>query len=132
MGHHDIGGASEPGAGVPGIERRVAPRIELHVGVGFHSDTNFYTGFTEDISEGGLFIATHVLRPIGTVLQVTFALPTGDEITSDCVVRWLRDPHQHSDDAVPGMGVQFLGLDEAQEALIREFVSVREPLFFDA
>ena len=132
MDDHEISGARPAHGRVPGIERRTAPRVEVDVAVGFRSESNFYTGFTEDVSQGGLFVATHVLRPIGTVLQLTFALPTGPEITTTGVVRWVRDPHDYHDDARPGMGVQFTDLDQEHEALIREFVALREPLFYDA
>lgn len=115
-----------------GIERRASPRVELNVGVGFRSDTNFYTGFTCDVSDGGLFVATHMLQPIGTSLTLTFALPTGHEIVTQGVVRWLRDPRDESGDAVPGMGVQFENLSDLDEHAIHEFMALREPLFYEA
>lgn len=117
---------------VPGIERRAASRVNLCVGVGFQSDTNFYAGFTEDISEGGLFVATHMLQPLGTELQLTFSLPNGYEITTAAVVRWLRDPRDQDGDAVPGMGIEFRALQSADHDMIRQFVALREPIFYDA
>jgi len=131
MVDHDVGSADGTRSIVPGIERRTAPRIGLCVGVALHSDSNFYTGLSEDISQGGLFVATLVLQPIGTLLTLTFCLPTGHEIVAEGVVRWIRDPHDYNNDAVPGMGVQFCALGDDQEHLIREFIAVREPLFFD-
>jgi len=113
-----------------GIERRASPRVELNVGVGFRSDTNFYTGFTCDLSEGGLFVATHMLLPIGTSLTLTFALPAGPEIVARGVVRWLRDPRDDSAEAVRGMGIQFESINRDDELLIREFMALREPLFY--
>ena len=44
---------------------RAAERFDLEVKVDLESDHNFYTGLTQNISAGGLFIATHVLRKIG-------------------------------------------------------------------
>lgn len=115
-----------------GVERREVTRVELCVGVGFLSDTNFYTGFTSNISEGGLFVATHMLQPVGSIITVTFALPGGAEITTRGIVRWVRDPSREDDSATPGMGVQFVGLREFDRARIRRFVSVREPMFYEA
>jgi uncharacterized protein (TIGR02266 family) len=132
MNEDDVSRTAAARPPLPGIERRTAPRVELQVGVGFHSDTNFYTGFTEDVSEGGLFVATHVPQPIGTRLRLTFTLPAGPEITGEAVVRWLRVPRSHDTETVPGMGVQFEGLEREHEALIREFIALREPLFYDA
>jgi uncharacterized protein (TIGR02266 family) len=112
------------------FERRRVPRAELNVGVGFLSDSNFYTGFTSDLSEGGLFVATHMLQPIGSELTLTFALPTGPEISVRGIVRWLRDTHDYNSLTPPGMGVQFLALEGRDLDRIREFVALREPLFF--
>ena len=41
---------------------RAAERFDLEVKVDLESDHNFYTGLTQNISAGGLFIATHHLR----------------------------------------------------------------------
>jgi uncharacterized protein (TIGR02266 family) len=113
-------------------DRRTAPRKELHAEIGFRSDTNFYVGFTEDISEGGLFVATHMLRPVGEELELCFTLPNGHEVKLAGVVRWLRDPYDYSDEARPGMGVQFREVRGDDLAMIREFVALRDPMFFEA
>lgn len=114
------------------VERRGAPRVELHVGVGFRSDATFYTGFTSDISEGGLFVATHMLQAIGSELALTFALPTGPEISVRGIVRWVRDSHDYNTTTPPGMGVQFFALKVEDLERIRELVQLREPTFFEA
>jgi uncharacterized protein (TIGR02266 family) len=132
MDEHDVSGSLAPRGSTPGIDRRTKARIELSVDVGFYSDSNFYQGLSEDLSEGGLFVATHMLRPMGTVLTLKFALPTGREITAEGVVRWVRDPRDASADAVPGMGVQFRKLGPADEQQIREFIRLREPLFYES
>lgn len=111
-------------------ERRKTPRVAMAVGVGFQSDTNFYTGFTEDLSEGGLFVATYAVEAIGSELALTFTLPNGQEITAVGVVRWVRDPYDMQSEVMPGMGVQFRDLAEADLAAIREFIAVREPMFY--
>ena len=113
-------------------ERRYAQRVDLSVGVGFRNDSSFYTGFTQDLSEGGLFVATHMLQPIGSEITLTFALPTGPEISVRGVVRWQRDPHEHNSLTPPGMGVQFQDLSDEDLERIRKFVALREPLFFEA
>jgi hypothetical protein len=46
-------------------------------------------------------------------------------------VRWLRDPHDSHGDTMPGMGIQLRELAPEILELVREFVSVREPLFHD-
>jgi uncharacterized protein (TIGR02266 family) len=114
------------------VERRGAPRVELNVGVGFRSGASFYTGSTSDISEGGLFVATHMLQPIGSELALTFALPTGPEISVRGRVRWVREAHDCNSAMPPGMGVQFFALKIEDLERIRELVQLREPISFEA
>jgi uncharacterized protein (TIGR02266 family) len=114
-----------------GVERRRASRVALCIEVGFQSDSNFYAGFTEDISEGGLFVATHMLKEIGTELVLRFTLPDAHEISVVGVVRWLRDPYDADSDTTPGMGVQLRDLSADDLTMIREFLMLRDPLFHD-
>ena len=110
-------------------DRRSSPRIAIEAQLGFESETNFYTGFGQDLSDGGLFIATYNMLPIGNEITVTFGLPEGREITADGRVVWLREP---LGDAPPGMGVRFQGLDDEDRAAILRFIEEREPVFYDA
>lgn len=112
-------------------ERRVYERAKLEVGVGVYSDSNFYTGFTADISAGGLFVATYELRPIGSAVDVDFTLPGGRQVKVSGEVRWVKDPIDGDSDGSPGMGVKFDELAEEDLRAIEEFVSNREPLFHD-
>ncbi len=113
-------------------ERRLSPRVGLCVEVGLQSDTNFYTGLTEDISEGGLFVATYKLQEIGSELALTLTLPDGYEFRATAVVRWVRDPRDLESDTQPGMGVQFHALDAEQTEAVRRFLTVRDPMFYEA
>ena len=54
---------------------RAAERFDLEVKVDLESDHNFYTGLTQNISSGGLFIATNALRKIGDRITLKFSLP---------------------------------------------------------
>jgi uncharacterized protein (TIGR02266 family) len=109
---------------------RVTRRVTVCLGVGFESDAMAFTGVTADISEGGMFVATHSLPPIGSEIALRFALPAGPELQTRAIVRWLRDSHE-TDTAPPGMGVQFSALAEHDLALIRDFIDQREPAFFE-
>jgi uncharacterized protein (TIGR02266 family) len=108
---------------------RNAPRIDLEVEITFESEHNFYTGFTHNISSGGLFIACHNLRPVGSSLRVRFVLPgLHGPVEADAFVRWVRevgDPDQN------GMGVQFEHLPVAVKAAIDRFILQRDSIFFD-
>jgi uncharacterized protein (TIGR02266 family) len=100
------------------------------LGVGFAMDARSFTGITSDISEGGLFVATHNLPPVGCEVDLRFSLPAGPELRARGIVRWSRDS-QETDSAPPGIGVQFSALAEHDLALIRDFVDQREPIFFE-
>jgi len=115
----------------PGEERRAAPRVFLDAEVSFESESNFYTGFTSDLSDGGIFIATYNLRPVGTVIELSFGLPNGHVINAKGIVRWVRDPKDETLDAPPGVGLQFQDLKNEDRQAILDFVKAREPLFYD-
>lgn len=115
---------------LPAVERRTMRRLELNVGVGFRSDSSFYTGYTADISEGGLFVASHMLQPIGAELALTFALPSGPEISVCAVVRWQRDPQAARAALPPGMGVELHNLSPDDRARIGELVALRASSFY--
>lgn len=108
-----------------GRERRGAPRFDLAIEVSFESEHKFFTGLTEDLSGGGLFVATRALRPIGDFIRVRFSLPAHpgvlDAITE---VRWVRA--QDSEDGKAGLGLAFLQMSAATKEAIRTFVEKRE------
>jgi uncharacterized protein (TIGR02266 family) len=102
--------------------------VDLDVTVG--SEHNFYAGFAENLSAGGVFIATHKLKPAGSTVELSINLPGGVTIRAAGEVRWIRVFNEHSD-TPPGMGVRFTEIDDSSVAAIGEFLSRREPLFFD-
>jgi uncharacterized protein (TIGR02266 family) len=112
-------------------ERRKARRISIEAEIGFQSDTNFFMGFSEDISTGGLFIATYDTRPMGSLINVNFTLPSGHLISTDGVVRWIREYNETTPDTPPGMGIQFENLSPQDKEAIEMFVNQRPALFYD-
>jgi uncharacterized protein (TIGR02266 family) len=116
-----------------GDERRKYERLSLTAEVGLRSESNFYTGFSDDVSEGGLFVATYKLLPVGSTLEVSFWLPTGHEVTASAEVRWVRDTRSSDDHGhvSPGMGVRFVNLSGEHLSAIRQFTDMRPPMFYD-
>jgi uncharacterized protein (TIGR02266 family) len=113
-------------------ERRAEPRIELEVEVGLETEHNFYTGLTQDISSGGLFVATSMQYRVGERLRVRFSLPGQSEpITADAEVRWVRDPRAMKTDAPEGIGLRFVELPANAHTEIAQFLSHRDSLFYD-
>ncbi|MEM9194148.1 MAG: TIGR02266 family protein [Myxococcota bacterium] len=115
-----------------GAERRRSPRVCLEADVNFAGHDNFFTGFSQDISEGGLFVATYQLQPIGTRVEIDFTLPDDTEIHATCEVRWVRDPRGEVErDVPPGMGLRFIELSSEHQNAIMHFLQLREPMFYD-
>ncbi len=123
--------APPPGAPIGKIAlKRVAARVAMQTQVDLASDSNFFTGFSTNISEGGLFIATVNVLPPGTPVDVTFSLPAGARLTVKGEVRWTREVNDRTPEVFPGVGVRFTEVDPAVVSQIKAFVQEREPLFF--
>jgi uncharacterized protein (TIGR02266 family) len=112
--------------------QRTHQRVDLEVEVDLGSDHNFFTGLTQNISEGGIFVATIHSPPVGTRLQLRLTLP-GDDTPIDVTVevRWVKEPRDwHS--AEKGLGLQFVDLAPEAQARVQHFIeSMREPLFYE-
>ena len=114
-----------------GEERRQHDRVPLETDVDFVGATNFYTGFVEDISCGGLYVATYNLQPIGTSIELSFTLPNKHRVQVPGQVRWIYDPIELDDEDCPGMGIIFEGLKPEDKKQIETFIQKRSSLFHD-
>jgi uncharacterized protein (TIGR02266 family) len=123
--------AARPSGSVGTADSRRYPRHDVELEVTMESESNFYMGLTENLSEGGIFIATHVLKPMGTSIAVSFKLPDVTEpLKVVGSVRWVRE-YSETSDTSPGMGVRFEQLTKEQAEQIHRFLSARDPLFYD-
>ena len=112
-------------------QRRAHPRVRLCTEVSLASDSNFFTGFTNDVSEGGLFVATVNLLPIGTQIDLAFSVPgAGARIEGRGEVRWVREHDERNPESFPGMGIAFTWLAPPSVEAIHAFTVTREPMFF--
>jgi uncharacterized protein (TIGR02266 family) len=111
-------------------ERREARRARIDVEIGIRTETNFFVGFSGDISEGGIFVATVSLLPIGTSVTVSFSFPGGIDVEVEGEVAWTREGVEFDTDVEPGMGIRFSLVSRDALAAIREFMRVREPIFY--
>jgi uncharacterized protein (TIGR02266 family) len=106
-------------------------RADLEANVGASSETNFYVGFSGEIAEGGVFVATYNTLDVGTSVVVTVTLPGGYEFRVPAHVHFVRDPMDMSDESEPGMGVKFEQLQGEHRELILRFIRKRAPMFYD-
>jgi uncharacterized protein (TIGR02266 family) len=111
--------------------RRVHDRFGVELDVTVTSEHNFYAGFVENMSVGGVFIATHQLKPVGSRLELSVNLPgRAQPIKGSGEVRWVR-VYSETSNTPPGMGIRFDKLDPDSQRGIEEFLAQREPLFYD-
>ena len=123
----DTNSGGAPDEGRISDRRDFAAEIEISQ----ESDHNFYTGFTENISSGGLFIATRDLKPIGSIMEIAFSIPGQEiKISTRAEVRWQR-LEQSDADSMPGIGVRFLDINPASAQAINQFIGTRGSLFYD-
>ena len=112
--------------------RRIATRHDLKVEVSGQSDHQFFTGFSENISTGGLFIATYQTLPLGTTFQLSFSVPGVDrQFECKCEVRWVREHDAETPHAVPGVGVNFLELTASDEQILDTILGRVDTMFYD-
>lgn len=113
-------------------EERRNPRVVAYLCIDLCSEHNFWTGLTMNISEGGVFVATHQLLEPGSLVGLHLELPNhGARIMTLGEVRWSR-AYTGDDDVPPGLGIKFIGLDLASLSAIRKFVmTMREPILFE-
>ena len=126
-----------PGAGakvqVDAPQQRQAERHDLEIAVDLESDSNFYTGLTQNISTGGLFIATHQIKRVGDHVRLKFTLPGSPRpLEVDTEVRWIRENSSlHRSDGASGMGVRFIDMSPQDAQAIQSFIENRDSLFYD-
>lgn len=97
-------------------ELRGLPRAALREPAHLLGNDRVSTGTVQNISRGGVFVASGWLPREGTELRIEFALPgTQSPITTAARVMWRR-----YDDERAGFGLRFLALDgKTQRALAR-------------
>jgi uncharacterized protein (TIGR02266 family) len=123
-----------PGAAPPpSDEDRRLRTLQLNVEstLDMQSDTQFYTGLSGRIDEGGIFVATFDVKPINSKISVSFNLPGGETIVAKGFVRWVREYNPTEPNIVPGMGVGFTELRESDRRAIERYLEQRAPLFYD-
>ena len=106
--------------------RRYSVELDLSIG----GEHNFYAGLVENVSVGGVFIATHLRRPIGEQVEITIHMPEGASVRGVGEVRWVRELSE-PDNMPPGMGVRFLELEAGAKEAIERFLEHRKPLDLD-
>ena len=102
-------------------EHRDTPRTSTVVQVNYHTVDSFFTDFADNISAGGMFIATPKPLRSGIRLSVEFLLPKCDyPIQVKAEVAWSRSVP--SDGQQRGMGVKFDSLSPSAKDKVNTIV----------
>lgn len=105
-------------------ERRITGRLALDLLVQFRCKTmdEFLTEHAGNISTGGMFVRTDTPKPVGAMLYFQFQLEEGDSLIEGLGrVVHVNPPSS----PVPGMGIEFINLDEQSENLIYDILADR-------
>jgi len=114
-------------------------RATLAVKVGVEWKTTFFTGFSGNISKGGVFVATHQSLPIGARAELFFEMPDGHAVSVAATVQWGRDVDQAAlDGSPPGLGFSFVSLTPDDAFILERYIAAHaesvladEPSFSD-
>ena len=112
-------------------DERKSKRKRIKVEITLIGDHNFYVGCAENISAGGVFVATHEPHDIGSEVKLELTLPNLERpIKTKGTVRWVR-PYRESNDGPAGIGLAFVGLGEEDAEAVQAFAQERPPIFYE-
>jgi len=120
-----------PQAPSGGAYREGVEREHVEANLGATTESNFYVGFSGEISQGGVFCATYNILPKGSPVRLLITLPGNLSTEVNGTVRFVRDPMDMASDSEPGMGIGFDGLEADSRDLILRFIRKRAPMFYD-
>jgi uncharacterized protein (TIGR02266 family) len=102
--------------------KRKAPRLHHEIAVAYRSVGSFLSDWATNISQGGLFINTRKPLPVGTDVRILVQLP-GASFPFDLEGRVTRVAEfDNVANMVPGMAVQFTGIDHTKQRKLDTFV----------
>jgi uncharacterized protein (TIGR02266 family) len=111
-------------------DHRAHPRVPLSVEVSLESENNFYAGLTDNISEGGVFVATHTPPARGT--RVEFELLLDEQrFPIQGEVCWTRDVAASAEGAPPGCGIRWISISDAALRAVLRFIRARGTNFYE-
>ena len=112
--------------------KKLELNLSFEIDLGKGSEHNFYTGLTNNISEGGVFISTPQVLDIGTKIKFPLNLPgmmEGEIVEGE--VRWVRREGRSDENVPPGVGIQFTKLSDELRVRINQYLERSESIFYD-
>jgi type IV pilus assembly protein PilZ len=102
--------------------KRKSERLEHELLVAYRTVDGFITDWAVNISRGGLFINSRTPLPVGTTVRLIVSLPDA-AFPFDLTGRVTRvSEFNNAANEVPGMGLEFVDIDDDKRARIERFV----------
>jgi uncharacterized protein (TIGR02266 family) len=107
-------------------DRRHSERHDLKIRVDYSAVDSFFSEFTSNINEGGMFVETETPAALDSQVQLQCRLPELERpVRLTGRVAWISDGKAGSP---PGMGIEFQDLPEETRRTINELVRrLRQP-----
>jgi len=103
--------------------KRAQQRLTMELDVDLDGGDGTCQGFSENLSRGGMFVATHLEKAVGSSVEFCIHMPEGfDAVRGVGEVRWIR-AHDEWSDVPPGMGILFVRLEPGCADTLARFVS---------
>ena len=103
----------------PADDHRQHPRYPLRVRIDLAGPHGFVKTTTENLSIGGLFVATKAPYAVGSRVDLVLRILHAPPMELQGEVRWVRE----ASGGIPGgMGIRLQGLTDAQESVIDSFL----------
>jgi uncharacterized protein (TIGR02266 family) len=100
-------------------DHRIHPRYPLRIRIDLVGPHGFVKATTENLSTGGLFVATKAPYPVGSRVDLVLRILHAPPMELGGEVRWVRD----AAGGIPaGMGIRLHGLSTAQREVIESFL----------
>jgi len=78
--------------------------------------------YTENLSEGGIYILTNAPFPIGTKLEMALPLDAGTQIHVKGVVIYIKRPFSDVFEHPSGMAIEFREMTDDDRRILRDFI----------
>ena len=107
-------------------ERRRSGRHDLKIPVDYSAVDAFFSEFTSNINEGGMFVETETPPPLDSIVQLQCRLPDLERpVKLRGRVAWVSDGKS---DTPQGMGIEFQDLsDEIRQTINAVVRRLRQP-----
>lgn len=101
---------------------RKSERLQHELLVAYRTVDGFITDWAVNISRGGIFINTRNPLAVGSIVRLIVSLPDA-AFPFDLTGRVIRThPPDTDSDQVPGMGLEFVDIDEDKKGRLARFV----------